>query len=71
MDKLYSAIFGVFMSSSDDDFNNFINVVKSVLNNENYNKKTKKSFLRNYLIIGLVTIVFVIIFVIFYLKVIK
>ncbi|AOE46405.1 hypothetical protein SPPV_40 [Sheeppox virus] len=71
MDKLYSAIFGVFMSSSDDDFNNFINVVKSVLNNENYNKKTKKSFLRNYLIIGLVTIVFVIIFIIFYLKVIK
>lgn len=42
MDKLYSAIFGVFMSSSDDDFNNFINVVKSVLNDdENYNKNNR------------------------------
>ncbi|AGU99722.1 m39L [Myxoma virus] len=31
MDKLYTALFGVFMTSTDDDFNNFIEVVKSVL----------------------------------------
>ncbi|AUI80613.1 IMv membrane protein [White-tailed deer poxvirus] len=41
MDKLYAAIFGVFMSSTDDDFNNFIDVVKSVLSDEDSSKKTK------------------------------
>ncbi|ABI99207.1 hypothetical protein DpV83gp052 [Deerpox virus W-848-83] len=43
MDKLYAAIFGVFMSSTDDDFNNFIDVVKSVLSDEDGSKKTTKS----------------------------
>ncbi len=31
MDRLYAAIFGVAISSSDDDFNNFIDIVKSVI----------------------------------------
>ncbi|SNB48505.1 CPXV081 protein [Cowpox virus] len=34
MDKLYAAIFGVFMGSPEDDLTDFIEIVKSVLSDE-------------------------------------
>ncbi len=34
MDKLYAAIFGVFMGSQEDDLTDFIEIVKSVLSDE-------------------------------------
>ncbi|QED21285.1 hypothetical protein [Borealpox virus] len=34
MDKLYAAIFGVFMGSPEDDLTEFIEIVKSVLSDE-------------------------------------
>ncbi|ADT91076.1 virus assembly crescent formation protein [Cotia virus SPAn232] len=75
MDKLYAAIFGVFMSSTDDEFYKFIEVVKSVLsdgdNNSNKNK-IQKSFFNFNILLGLAIFILLILFVvIFYLKVVR
>ncbi|ADY76776.1 B24R [Orf virus] len=31
MDKLYTGVFGSFLSNSDEDFDEFLNIVRSVL----------------------------------------
>ncbi|QHR82583.1 virus assembly crescent formation protein [Brazilian porcupinepox virus 1] len=69
MDKLYAAIFGVFMSSTDDEFTNFIEVVKSVLNSDDNNKK--RSFNLRLLFLGIFFLIIILFLVILYLKVIR
>ncbi|APG58257.1 protein I2 [BeAn 58058 virus] len=74
MDRLYAAIFGVFMSSTDDEFSKFIEVVKSVLSDENGGSKNKqqKSFFNFNILLGLIIFILLILFiVIFYLKVVR
>ncbi|ABQ43519.1 hypothetical protein [Tanapox virus] len=58
MDKLYTAIFGVFLSSENEDFNNFIDVVKSVLSDDydGVNKNNCSSSTK----IWILTIIFVV-----------
>ncbi|AAF17921.1 gp039L [Rabbit fibroma virus] len=70
MDRLYTALFGVFMTSTDDDFNNFIEVVKSVLTD----KKSYTSGISNgtrwwLVIITVVMVICLVFFLTMYLKV--
>ncbi|WAH71006.1 IMV membrane protein [Eptesipox virus] len=71
MDKLYTSIFGVFISSADEDFNEFIDVVKSVISDEPVKWKSNCTSSSKYWII-LFIIVLVVIFLCFlYLKVMR
>ncbi|AAL69779.1 SPV040 hypothetical protein [Swinepox virus] len=73
MDKLYAAIFGVFMTSKDDDFNNFIEVVKSVLTDTSSNHTISSSNNNTWIYIFLAILFGVMVLLVFilYLKVTK
>ncbi|AAR17914.1 VACli_082 [Vaccinia virus] len=43
MDKLYAAIFGVYMGSPKDDLTDFIEIVKSVLSDEKTTTSTNNT----------------------------
>ncbi|AOP31549.1 imv membrane protein [Skunkpox virus] len=69
MDKLYTAIFGVFMGSPEDDLTEFIEIVKSVIGDD---KTVKSNYSLNWswLIIGIVFIILVLLLIYLYLKVV-
>ena len=73
MDKLYAAIFGVFMTSKDDDFNNFIEVVKSVLTDtsSNHTISSSNNNTWTYIFLAILFGVMVLLVFILYLKVTK
>ncbi|AEN03639.1 IMV membrane protein [Yokapox virus] len=66
MDKLYAATFGVFTSSSEEDLNDFINIVKSVISDD---KKEKSRTNKFNIWIVLIFIIIVILLIFLYLKV--
>ncbi|AOP31760.1 imv membrane protein [Volepox virus] len=69
MDKLYTAIFGVFMGSPEDDLTEFIEIVKSVISDETPNNKSRSTSW-SWLIIGIFFIVIVLLLIYLYLKVV-
>ncbi|AAF14927.1 m39L [Myxoma virus] len=72
MDKLYTALFGVFMTSTDDDFNNFIEVVKSVLTDKpSYMPGISKGTTWWLVIIAVAVVMCLVFFLMMYLKAIR
>nr|WGO62673.1 IMV membrane protein [Wadden Sea poxvirus] len=70
MNRLYAAIFGVFISSDDDDFTNFINVVKSVISDEPIINDKKYNNYKTWLFV-LIFLLLILILYILYLKLIQ
>ncbi|AAR07400.1 44L [Yaba monkey tumor virus] len=68
MDKLYTAIFGAFLSSEDEDFNNFIDVVRSVLTDDNIASKNVCSSGTKIWIITIIFVVLAVFLTFLYLK---
>ncbi|QDJ95016.1 IMV membrane protein [Hypsugopox virus] len=71
MDKLYASIFGVFISSADEDFNEFIDVVKSVISDEPVKEKCNIFGSIKYWMIFLFVFVLFIFLCVLYLKVVR
>ncbi|AST09262.1 IMV membrane protein [Murmansk poxvirus] len=67
MDKLYAAIFGVFTNSPEDDLNDFIDIVKSVISDDDSRPKPAKRF--NIWLVLVFIMVVVTILLVLYLKV--
>ncbi|AST09464.1 IMV membrane protein [NY_014 poxvirus] len=66
MDKLYAAIFGVFTNSPEDDLNDFIDIVKSVISDDDRPKPAKRF---NIWLVLIFIMVVVTILLVLYLKV--
>ncbi|AKJ93700.1 imv membrane protein [Raccoonpox virus] len=69
MDKLYTAIFGVYMGSPEDDLTEFIEIVKSVIGDDQ-TIKSNYSPSWSWLIISIFFIVLVLLLIYLYLKVV-
>ncbi|QHG62604.1 IMv membrane protein [Cetacean poxvirus 1] len=67
MDKLYVTIFGTFLSSNEEDLDNFIDVVYSVLNNTE-TSLFSKIIINNKVIILTIILIIIPLIAFFYLK---
>ncbi|ABZ79994.1 hypothetical protein GL093 [synthetic Vaccinia virus] len=70
MDKLYAAIFGVFMGSPEDDLTDFIEIVKSVLSDEKTTTSTNNTGCWGWLIIIFFIVLILLLLIYLYLKVV-
>ncbi|ANS71133.1 imv membrane protein [Pteropox virus] len=68
MNKLYTAIFGVYISNPDDDFEKFINAVKSVIVDDDDTCKKKPCSLQSWIFFVIIFIILFISLVVLYLK---